>query len=315
MATDERSFGYLLRRYRLAALLTQEQLAERAHLSHRTISDLERGAKHSPRRDTVLLLADALELSPGERAALIAAAHPVEEAAKARGCPGCGARLSHGERFCGVCGMQLEPDVTPSARSAPPPALSAVLQPTVSSPAPVPQAEISPPSAAISRDPEERRLVTSLFCDLVGFTQLTEQLDPEEVREIQAAYFSAMGAHITRYGGTIEKYIGDAVVAIFGVPAVHEDDAERAVRCALAMQQAIGPVAEDVQRRHGVALALTVGVDSGEVVTGSWDVAGRQDVSVTGGSLSAAQRIQAAAAPGEVLVGVATMRLTERCVE
>ncbi|HLJ66098.1 MAG TPA: tetratricopeptide repeat protein [Chloroflexota bacterium] len=78
MATDERSFGYLLRRYRLAALLTQEQLAERAHLSHRTISDLERGAKHSPRWDTVLLLADALELSPGERAALIAAAHPTD---------------------------------------------------------------------------------------------------------------------------------------------------------------------------------------------------------------------------------------------
>src|SRR5450759_2335454 len=76
MAMDERSFGYLLRRYRLAALLTQEQLAERAHLSYRTISDLERGAKHSPRRDTVLLLTDALELSAEEQSTLIAAARP-----------------------------------------------------------------------------------------------------------------------------------------------------------------------------------------------------------------------------------------------
>jgi transcriptional regulator with XRE-family HTH domain len=79
MVLGQRSFGYLLRRYRLAALLTQEQLAERAHLSYRTISDLERGANQTPRRDTVLLLADALELSSEDRAALIAAAHPVEE--------------------------------------------------------------------------------------------------------------------------------------------------------------------------------------------------------------------------------------------
>lgn len=87
MKTDERSFGYQLRRYRLAALLTQEQLAERAHLSYCTISDLERGAKHTPRRDTVLLLADALELAPQERATLIAAAHPSEQQPEASAPP------------------------------------------------------------------------------------------------------------------------------------------------------------------------------------------------------------------------------------
>src|SRR5205823_614742 len=82
---------------------------------------------------------------------------------------------------------------------------------------------------------EERRLVTALFCDLVGFTPLSESLDPEEVRDVQADYFGRMAEQIERYGGTVEKYAGDAVLALFGAPIAHEDDAERAVLCALGM--------------------------------------------------------------------------------
>ncbi|HLJ69552.1 MAG TPA: tetratricopeptide repeat protein [Chloroflexota bacterium] len=304
MATDERSFGYLLRRYRLAALLTQEQLAERAHLSHRTISDLERGAKHSPRRDTVLLLADALELSSRERATLIAAAHPVEDATPARACPRCGTGVLFDQEFCGKCGSPLQQGVSPPDGPA--------LRPAAPLPIVVPPSTASSPPAPAVPVSEERRLVTALFCDLVGFTALSRSLDPEEVREIQAAYFSAMSAQIDRYDGTVEKYAGDAVLALFGVPAAHEDDAERAVLCAIAMRDAIRPIAQSVQAQHGRALALRIGVDSGEVVSGRWDASGRQDVAVTGSALNAAAHIEAAAEPGEILVGRETVRLSRR---
>jgi Adenylate and Guanylate cyclase catalytic domain len=102
-------------------------------------------------------------------------------------------------------------------------------------------------------------------------------------------------------------------LAIFGMPAAHEDDAERAVLCALAMQQAIGPVADEVQRRHGTGLAIRVGVNTGEVVSGSWDLSGgSEQADVSGDAVNTAARIEAAADPGGVLVGAETMRLTRR---
>lgn len=168
---------------------------------------------------------------------------------------------------------------------------------------------MSPPPQVSTAPEDERRLVTALFCDLVGSTELADQLDAEDVRDILALYFEAMDKHITHYGGSIEKYAGDAVLALFGVPSAHEDDAERAVLCGLAMQGAIQPVADSVRQRHGVALAIRVGVDTGEVVSGEW---GRQGEAVIGDSLNTAARIQAAAEPGGLLVGAATMRLTRR---
>ena len=135
----------------------------------------------------------------------------------------------------------------------------------------------SPPASV-----EERRLVTALFCDLVGFTPLAERLDPEEIRDVQAEYFGKMAEQIERYGGTVEKYAGDAVLALFGAPIAHEDDAERAVLCALGMQEAIEPVASGARVRWGVEPSLRVGVNTGEVVSGTWNATGRQDVAVTG---------------------------------
>ena len=190
--------------------------------------------------------------------------------------------------------------------------------PTTSPPAaPVPPV-VLPPSAPLAvtspsvPPEEERRLVTALFCDLVGFTPLSESLDPEEVRDIQAAYFSAMSSQIERYGGIVEKYAGDAVLALFGTPVAHEDDAERAVLCALGMQAAIEPVAAMARERWQVQPSIRVGVNTGEVVSGTWDASGRQDVAVTGDALNTAARLQAAADPGDVLVGTETMRLTRR---
>jgi class 3 adenylate cyclase/DNA-binding CsgD family transcriptional regulator len=182
----------------------------------------------------------------------------------------------------------------------------------------IPPSQASVPRTKESAEPPstvgelERRLVTVLFCDLVGFTPLSEQLDPEDVREIQGVYFGRMSQEIKRFGGSIEKYAGDAVLALFGVPVAHEDDAARAVRSGLSMQAVIKEVAAEVGKRWGVELALRVGVNTGEVVSGTWDIGGRKDSAVSGDAVNTAARLQALAEPGEVLVGEETMWLARR---
>lgn len=222
-------------------------------------------------------------------------------------CLACGATNEPGARFCDECGSALsltvseqEATATGSAESA----ASPIHERTV-------RAVPASPSAA-SEEAEERRLVTALFCDLVGFTPISERLDPEEARDMQGAYFAAMSTQIDRYGGTVEKYAGDAILALFGAPLAHEDDAERAVLCALGMQAAIEAVATAARERWEVEPKIRVGVNTGEVISGTWRASGRQDVAVTGDSLNTAARIQAVAEPGEVLVGTETMRLTRR---
>src|SRR5205823_13510058 len=110
----------------------------------------------------------------------------------------------------------------------------------------------------------------------------------------------------------VEKYAGDAVLALFGAPVAHEDDAERAILCALGMQAAIEPVAIAARARWQVDPSIRVGVNTGEVVSGTWNASGRQDVAVTGDAVNTAARLQTAAEPGEILVGAETMRLTRR---
>jgi class 3 adenylate cyclase/tetratricopeptide (TPR) repeat protein len=200
-------------------------------------------------------------------------------------CPVCGARSPAGKRFCGECGSSLA-----AARPVPPPE--------------------APPPAATGFD-EERRPVTVLFADLVGFTALSERLDPEEVRELQAAYFGAMSGEIERFGGTIEKYAGDAILALFGAPVAHEDDPARAVRCALAMRRALEPIAAASRERWGTDLAIRIGVNTGEVVTGFWEAGSRRDWSVSGDVVNTASRLQTAAGAGGILIGAETAELAK----
>jgi class 3 adenylate cyclase/DNA-binding CsgD family transcriptional regulator/tetratricopeptide (TPR) repeat protein len=180
--------------------------------------------------------------------------------------------------------------------------------------------EMSVPRTKESTEPPstvgelERRLVTVLFCDLVGFTPLAERLDPEDVREIQEMYFGRMSQATRQFGGSIENYAGDAVLALFGVPVAHEDDATRAVRCGLSMQAAIQEVSAEVGNRWGVELALRVGVNTGEVVSGTWDIGGRKDHAASGDAVNTAARLQAMAEPGEVLVGQETMWLARKTI-
>jgi class 3 adenylate cyclase/tetratricopeptide (TPR) repeat protein len=148
----------------------------------------------------------------------------------------------------------------------------------------------------------ERRIVTVLFADLVGFTSLSERLDPEDVATVQDAYFATVREVIGRYGGVLEKFIGDAAMAVFGVPATRDDDAERAVRASLALVAAIEHVGAGVGLEEG-DLRLRVGVNTGEVVhVDAGPDAGR----VTGDTVNTTARFQTAAEPGQVLVGETT---------
>lgn len=167
-----------------------------------------------------------------------------------------------------------------------------------------------------SRPTEQRRLVTVLFADIVGWTAISEQLDPEDLRQLQHSYFEAVTPIIAGYGGVVEKYIGDAVLAVFGVPAAREDDAKRAVLAALAILQAVaalneppGSIGEDAQpvSGQGRQLRLRIGLHTGIVMVATGSAA--RDVLVTGDAVNVASRLQTAADPGAVLISQETRRL------
>jgi class 3 adenylate cyclase len=182
-------------------------------------------------------------------------------------CPSCGSEARVGSQFCAACGHRLD-------RAAP--------------------------------KEEERKLVTVLFADLTGSTALGEELDPERLRLLLGEYFGAMASVIESWGGKVEKFIGDAVMAVFGIPTVHEEDAERALGAALAMQARLGELNPELATRHGVQLALRIGVDSGEVIAGT----GGDQLMVTGDVVNVAARLQQTADPGEVVTGQRTYLAT-----
>jgi class 3 adenylate cyclase/tetratricopeptide (TPR) repeat protein len=170
-------------------------------------------------------------------------------------CTSCGHQNSEGAKFCEECGGSF--------------------------------------AAASARTQEQRKTVTVLFCDLAGSTELGESLDPERLRALLARYFEGMKAIVERHGGSVEKFIGDAVMAVFGVPVLHEDDALRAVRAAVEMRDAL----------PGLGLQGRIGVTTGEVVTGT------AERLATGDAVNVAARLEQAAQAGEVLVGEPTLAL------
>jgi class 3 adenylate cyclase len=152
---------------------------------------------------------------------------------------------------------------------------------------------------------EERRVVTVLFADLAGSTALGERLEPEDVRTLQGELFELVNAEVERYGGVSEKFVGDAVLAVFGVPQTHEDDAERAVRAALAIRDAFPAFAARVGDRHGGEVGLRIGVNTGDVISGR-EAAARGELVVSGDAVNVAARLQAQAPVGGVLIGEPT---------
>jgi class 3 adenylate cyclase len=201
-------------------------------------------------------------------------------------CPSCSEQVVAGDRFCRACGFELSggpaAGPNPAARSSPPAAKT---------PAP-------------DREPvAERRVCSVLFCDLVGFTPLSESRDPEAVRELLSRYFGVARTMIGRYGGTVEKFIGDAVMAVWGTPVASESDAERAVRAALDLVAAVHALGAEA----GVpGLAARAGVVTGEMAVNLGAVG---EGMVAGDAVNTAARVQAAAGPGQVLTDEPTQRL------
>ena len=188
-------------------------------------------------------------------------------------CTSCGASNAEDSQFCARCGSPLE-------------------SPTAS--------------------PREiRKTVTVVFTDVTGSTAMGERLDPESLRRVMSRYFVTMREVLERHGGKVEKFIGDAIVAVFGVPSVHEDDALRAVRAAADMRVALASLNEELQSDWGVTIAVRTGVNTGEVVAGD-PVAG--EALVIGDAVNVAARLEQAAAPGEILIGASTHRLVRNAV-
>jgi predicted ATPase/class 3 adenylate cyclase len=202
-----------------------------------------------------------------------------------RRCPSCGSPAPPEARFCMTCGAALDGS------------------------APAPPAPAAPVVETRSIPPEERRQVTVLFADLSGYTAFAERMDPEAVKSLVDRALLRLGQEVTRYGGTVDKYIGDNVMAIFGAPVAHEDDEERAVRAGLGMQAAMGEVNDGLP--DGAHFALRVGVNTGEVLAGAIGDA----YTVVGDTVNVASRLQSAARPGSVTVGERTMRATDAAVE
>src|SRR5947199_6682181 len=184
-------------------------------------------------------------------------------------CSACGRENPSDSRFCNSCGAPLAS--TPEARR------------------------------------EERKIVTVLFADLVGFTSRAERLDPEDVRALLDPYWQRLRAELERFGGTVEKFIGDAVMALFGAPVAHEDDPERAVRAALAIRDWVRESGEDLQGR--------IAVNSGEALVLLGARPGEGEGMATGDVVNTAARLQSAAPVNGVLVGEATYRATRHAIE
>ena len=197
-------------------------------------------------------------------------------------CPSCGAENPPGARFCIECGSPLSGE---PARAAAQP-------------------------AAAEAPPEERRQATVLFADLSGYTAAAERMDHEAVKALVDRTLRRLGDEIERFGGTIDKFIGDNVMGVFGAPVAHEDDPERAVRAALAMGKAMEEANRQSQSERGIAFSLRVGINSGEVMAGA--VGDRY--TVMGDVVNVAARLQAAGRPGTVTVGESTYRATREAI-
>ena len=184
-------------------------------------------------------------------------------------CASCGHENREGARFCDACGVVLAASVDTG---------------------------------------EQRKTVTVLFCDVTGSTALGERLDPESLRGVMARYFEVARVVVERHGGSVEKFIGDAVMAVFGIPVLHEDDALRAVRAAAELRDGLGGLNDGLMRDYATTLELRIGVNTGEVVTGT------EERLATGDAVNIAARLEQAAQPGEVLLGAETRALVRDAV-
>ncbi|HET6315520.1 MAG TPA: AAA family ATPase, partial [Chloroflexota bacterium] len=256
MTHGSSDFAALLRRHRVLAGLSQEALAERARLSVRGISDLERGVRRSPHPSTVVRLADALQLDTAARASLLLAA-------------------------------------------------------TTSSEPPTPARVAPQPPATQDARTEERRWVTVLAVQLGGFAALSERLDPEDLRALADRYAETIADRVRRYDGTLLRSTGESILAVFGAPAAHEDDAERALRAGLAIRDCRLSLPPE---SRGGQVQVGVGIDTGEVLAGFQGPDSQRHYTVSGAPVSLALGLASGSTSSSVLVGERTYRATRQHV-
>jgi class 3 adenylate cyclase len=194
-------------------------------------------------------------------------------------CRACSKEIPDGTKFCPECGANLRGG---TARRYPE------------------KSESQPTSQAFLS--EERRTVTVLFADIKGFTKFSESRDPEEVADIVESLFKRLAAVVESHGGHVDKYIGDAIMAVFGVPTSHEDDPARAVLCGIKIQEEM----EKFRKERGMSLQLRVGINTGEVIWGELTGGAR---TVIGDTVNVAQRMESMAEPGSIVVGSQTREL------
>ncbi|MDI7861855.1 tetratricopeptide repeat protein [Rhizobiaceae bacterium n13] len=246
-------------------------------------------------------------------------------------CSGCGFEIDSGFAFCPKCGAKQP--VACTACAFPCPAefafcpkcgtalglVDANFQPSSKQNDGEPRGahrlsarhnDVAPPLSPAINSEADRRPITVLFADLCGFTALSERVDPEVMRVLQNELFEELTAAVESYDGFVDKFVGDALLALFGAPVAHEDDPERSLQAALDMLERGERFGERWQQRIGCPLKLHIGISTGPVVTGSFGAAGAKSYSVTGDTVNTAQRLQAMAGPGEIFVGPLTYQLT-----
>lgn len=248
-------------------------------------------------------------------------------------CPTCGTHNPSVARFCMQCGTPLTEDARAQV-PVPNGAANGVVPPapprrTERAPARAPRrrtgssrGDVAPaatPTTALAEaiPTEERRIVTIVFADLTSSTQLADSMDPEEVRALLTAYFNRMTFEIHRHGGTVEKYIGDAVMAVFGMPTTHEDDPVRAVRAALGMRAALRVFNDERRAADPLAgeLRMRIGINTGEVAAAAGLTAAEgRDFLITGDAVNVAARLQQIGSPDSIIVGPRTYRSTRGAV-
>jgi class 3 adenylate cyclase/tetratricopeptide (TPR) repeat protein len=222
-------------------------------------------------------------------------------------CPSCQASNPPGQKFCGECGAPLAAkpasvDITP-ARAA-----DRFASPESYTPKHLAEKILTSKSAIEG----ERKIVTVMFSDVSGFTAMSEKLDPEDVHGIMDRAFEVILEAVHRYEGTVNQFLGDGVMALFGAPIAHEDHAQRALSAALRIQTNLKPLAEDVNRAHGIEFRMRMGINTGPVVVGAIGRDLRMDYTAVGDTTNLAARLLAIAKPGQIVASRRTQHLRDR---